>query len=255
MLANSPSLWQNTWEKSTYKENKFRLLISAHGLLSPLFWGLWQDVTEESAHLMAAGKQKEKKSPGIQGTLLMTKLSSTMCYVLKVPPPPNRLQMAMKPLVHKPWRDTSKRSICITICFWCLMDILCSLHFFFFFCQYEQSSCETLLQEFLLIYVPISFGKYHAELKGRFMFGKLEGRCCILFIDFVFLWFLLLFREFFSTYYRNILLFCFCFFNCCAGWEYIVAFTKVLKMYQIYHTWNHPPLLLSFIPPLHPFLE
>jgi hypothetical protein len=26
------------------------------------------------------------------------------------------------------------------------------------------------------------------------------------------------------------------FFNCCAGWGYIVAFTKVLTMYQIHHT-------------------
>jgi hypothetical protein len=27
---------------------------------------------------------------------------------------------------------------------------------------------------------------------------------------------------------------------CCAGWGYIVAFTKVLTMYQLYHTWIHP---------------
>jgi hypothetical protein len=37
---------------------------------------------------------------------------------------------------------------------------------------------------------------------------------------------------------------------CCAGWGYIVAFTQVVTMYQIYHTWihllNHSP---SF-PPL-----
>jgi hypothetical protein len=26
---------------------------------------------------------------------------------------------------------------------------------------------------------------------------------------------------------------------CCAGWGYIVAFTKALTMYQIYHTWIH----------------
>jgi hypothetical protein len=29
------------------------------------------------------------------------------------------------------------------------------------------------------------------------------------------------------------------FFYCCAGLEYIVAFTKVLTMYHIYHTWIH----------------
>jgi hypothetical protein len=27
---------------------------------------------------------------------------------------------------------------------------------------------------------------------------------------------------------------------CCSGWGYIVRFTKVLTMYQIYHTWIHP---------------
>jgi hypothetical protein len=25
---------------------------------------------------------------------------------------------------------------------------------------------------------------------------------------------------------------------CCAGWRYIVAFTKVLTIYQVYHTWK-----------------
>jgi hypothetical protein len=30
------------------------------------------------------------------------------------------------------------------------------------------------------------------------------------------------------------------FLYCCAGWGYIVAFTKVLKIYQIYHIWIHP---------------
>jgi hypothetical protein len=30
------------------------------------------------------------------------------------------------------------------------------------------------------------------------------------------------------------------FFYCCAGWGYIVAFTKVLTIYQIYCTWVHP---------------
>jgi hypothetical protein len=34
--------------------------------------------------------------------------------------------------------------------------------------------------------------------------------------------------------------FCFSFFYFCAGWGYIVAFTKVLTMYQIYHTLIHP---------------
>jgi hypothetical protein len=30
------------------------------------------------------------------------------------------------------------------------------------------------------------------------------------------------------------------FFYCCAGWGYIVAFRKVLTIYQIYHSWIHP---------------
>jgi hypothetical protein len=42
------------------------------------------------------------------------------------------------------------------------------------------------------------------------------------------------------------------FYYCCAEWGYIVAFIKVLTMYQIYHTWIHPlhrsPLLPS--PPI-----
>jgi hypothetical protein len=43
----------------------------------------------------------------------------------------------------------------------------------------------------------------------------------------------------------------FYFFYCCTGWGYIVAFTKVLTMYQIYHTWIHPLLCspLSLSPP------
>jgi hypothetical protein len=32
----------------------------------------------------------------------------------------------------------------------------------------------------------------------------------------------------------------FSFFKNCAGWGYIVAFTKVLTIYQIYHNWIHP---------------
>jgi hypothetical protein len=41
--------------------------------------------------------------------------------------------------------------------------------------------------------------------------------------------------------------------NCCAGWGYTVAFTKVLIMYQIYHTWIHP--LHHSFNPLPLFLE
>jgi hypothetical protein len=33
---------------------------------------------------------------------------------------------------------------------------------------------------------------------------------------------------------------CFFFFNCCTGWGYIVAFTTVPTIYQIYHHWIHP---------------
>jgi hypothetical protein len=32
----------------------------------------------------------------------------------------------------------------------------------------------------------------------------------------------------------------FFFYYCFAGWGYIVTFTKVLTIYQIYHTWIHP---------------
>jgi hypothetical protein len=39
-------------------------------------------------------------------------------------------------------------------------------------------------------------------------------------------------------YEGNLFLFIYLF-NCCAGLGYIVAFTKVLKIYQIYHTWIH----------------
>jgi hypothetical protein len=38
------------------------------------------------------------------------------------------------------------------------------------------------------------------------------------------------------------------FYYYCCGWGYIVAFAKVLMMYQIYHTWIHP-FHCSFIPP------
>jgi hypothetical protein len=35
------------------------------------------------------------------------------------------------------------------------------------------------------------------------------------------------------------------FFYCCSGWGYIVAFTKDITMYQLYHTWVH---LLHYFP-------
>jgi hypothetical protein len=38
------------------------------------------------------------------------------------------------------------------------------------------------------------------------------------------------------------------FFYCCAGWAYILAFTKILTMYQIYGTWIHPLLCLHLFP-------
>jgi hypothetical protein len=37
---------------------------------------------------------------------------------------------------------------------------------------------------------------------------------------------------------------------CCAGWGYIAALTKVLTMYQIYHTWIHPFHQSPSYPPL-----
>jgi hypothetical protein len=51
---------------------------------------------------------------------------------------------------------------------------------------------------------------------------------------------------FFGMHYFYLYLY-FLFYYCCAGWEYIVAFTKVLIMYQIYL--DSPPPWLSFIPP------
>jgi hypothetical protein len=41
------------------------------------------------------------------------------------------------------------------------------------------------------------------------------------------------------------------FFYCGAGWGYIVAFTKVLAMYQIYHTWIDPLHCSLSSPPSH----
>jgi hypothetical protein len=37
------------------------------------------------------------------------------------------------------------------------------------------------------------------------------------------------------------------YYYCCSGWGYIVAFTKVLTMYQTYYIWIHTLPLLSFI--------
>jgi hypothetical protein len=44
----------------------------------------------------------------------------------------------------------------------------------------------------------------------------------------------------------------FFFFYCCAGWGYTVAFSNVLIMYQIYHTWIYPSTALFHPPPLIP---
>jgi hypothetical protein len=40
-----------------------------------------------------------------------------------------------------------------------------------------------------------------------------------------------------------------CFFCCCIWWECIAAFSKVLTLYQIYHTWIYRPPTFSFILP------
>jgi hypothetical protein len=48
------------------------------------------------------------------------------------------------------------------------------------------------------------------------------------------------------------LVLCFPFFLFCfllLGWGYIVAFTKVFTIYQIYHNWIYPPPSFSFISP------
>jgi hypothetical protein len=49
-------------------------------------------------------------------------------------------------------------------------------------------------------------------------------------------------RKLSSTFESTLL-----FLNRCAGWGYIVAFTKVLTMYQICHIWIHPLSPFSFI--------
>jgi hypothetical protein len=49
---------------------------------------------------------------------------------------------------------------------------------------------------------------------------------------------------------RQFFLFLLFFLHCCDGWGYIVAFTKVLTMYQIYHTWIHPFYSSPLSPPI-----
>jgi hypothetical protein len=47
-----------------------------------------------------------------------------------------------------------------------------------------------------------------------------------------------------------------CFFFLLLCWGYMVAFTKVLRLYQIYHNWIHPLYhSLLVLLPLIPFLE
>jgi hypothetical protein len=60
-----------------------------------------------------------------------------------------------------------------------------------------------------------------------------------------------LFHLYFNSFFVIVIIF-----YCCAEWGYIAAFTKVLTLYQIYHTSIHP---LSHSPlsslPIHHFLE
>jgi hypothetical protein len=63
--------------------------------------------------------------------------------------------------------------------------------------------------------------------------------------------FLFLFRGLYNFFKIFSLLFSFFFFYYCAWWEYIVAFTNVLTIYQIYHDWiillyPHPSFLERF---------
>jgi hypothetical protein len=54
---------------------------------------------------------------------------------------------------------------------------------------------------------------------------------------------LVLKNNFFINYFQVF------FFYCCANWVYTVAFTKVLTIYQIYHTWVHHFHYSSSCPP------
>jgi hypothetical protein len=61
------------------------------------------------------------------------------------------------------------------------------------------------------------------------------------------------FVHFFFSLWMLFLLYAFsCFLNCCVVWLDIVAFSKVLTMYQIYHTWIHPSTILLYIPSFTP---
>jgi hypothetical protein len=71
VLISFLSLWQNTWDEQLLKGGKvyfgFWFQNSVHGWLSSLSLGLWQartswqaHVAEETAHLMALGRQKAR---------------------------------------------------------------------------------------------------------------------------------------------------------------------------------------------------
>jgi hypothetical protein len=85
-----------------------------------------------------------------------------------------------------------------------------------------------------------------------FFTPTLRGKCCCPHWRQVALFFVFFSRVFIVLYYLFIYLFIYLFYfrkmnfffllfkNYCAEWRYIVAFTEVLTIYQIYHTWIHP---------------
>jgi hypothetical protein len=64
-----------------------------------------------------------------------------------------------------------------------------------------------------------------------------------------------IFRSVLQDFGQEIVFHFILFFYCCTGWGYVVAFTKILTMCQIYHTWIHPLYCSSpspLLPPLIP---
>jgi hypothetical protein len=107
-------------------------------------------------------------------------------------------------------------------------------------CNYQQS------WKFSFSSLPLRSGlQYNIVL--RLLFG----------IETAFVLILLLPSFFYQalwSWWSQFIFFSFSFFYCCAGWGYIVAFTKVLTIYQIYHSWIHP-LHHSPLPPQQTLFE
>jgi hypothetical protein len=98
-------------------------------------------------------------------------------------------------------------------------------------------------QKVLLIPFPVSLHPQHSQTQLLFVF--FHHRLHLSVLEFCMSGINALYTLFWKTAFIL-----FYFFNCCAGWGYIVAFTKVLAMYQIYHTWIHPLHLSPSSPPI-----